>query len=753
MKLNKFILTVFVIAPLFFGCSGNASTGRSDNGIEKKVESLVSEMTLDEKIGQMAQVDPGVFGSRENLEEALKAGHLGSLLNVVGAKEVNALQKIAVEESRLGIPLIIGRDVIHGYRTIFPIPLGMAASWNEELVKESAVIAAKEAASMGINWTFAPMIDVSRDPRWGRIAESAGEDPLLNSMVARAMVQGYQGDDLSDPLTIAACAKHFVGYGAAEGGRDYNTTMIPDIYLHNVYLPPFKEAVKAGAATVMTAFNEINGIPASGDKRNIRDILKDDYGFDGFVVSDWASIQEMIPHGYARDEKHAAELGLAAGVDMEMSSRTYVNHLKELLDEGKVKMEWIDEAVARILRIKFRLGLFDHPYVDESLADSLLVNPQHLQVAKKLAEESVVLLKNQDNLLPLKKGTKVALIGPLADKPYEQLGTWIFDGDENDSQTVLEAFKKYNGAQNTFFAEGLEYSRDKSTKGFASVERAIAKSEVVVAVVGEEAILSGEAKSLAELEFVGAQKELLELAASKGKPVVMVVMSGRPAGLYKTQDLAKSILYAWHPGTMAGPALTDLIFGESVPSGKLPVTFPKGEGQVPIYYAHKKSGRPADSSSWTHIDDIPVHAVQHSLGNTNHTLDYGFTPLYPFGYGLSYTTFEYSDIKLSANQLSMNGTLNVSAVITNTGDVEATEIVQLYIRDLVGSYTRPVRELKDYQRLTIPAGESMEVEFKINTDQLGFYHPDGNYVVEPGKFHLWVSPNAAEGLKAEFELQ
>ena len=753
MKLIKLIGITLIAAPVFLGCSGNSSSQKSGDSTEQRVQSLLNKMTLDEKLGQMAQVDPGVFGSKEKLKEAVKSGQLGSLLNVVGAKEVNEIQKVAVEESRLGIPLIIGRDVIHGFRTIFPIPLGMAASWDENLVKESASVAAKEAASMGINWTFSPMIDVSRDPRWGRIAESGGEDPLINSMVARAMVQGYQGDDLSDPLTIAACAKHFVGYGAAEGGRDYNTTVIPDIYLHNVYLPSFKEAVNAGAATVMTAFNEINGIPASGHKRNVREILKNQFGFDGFVVSDWASIQEMIPHGFARDEKQAAQLGLSAGVDMEMSSRTYANYLKELLDEGKVKMEWIDDAVARILRVKVRLGLFEHPYVDESLADSLIVNPKHLEVARKLAEESVVLLKNEDHLLPLKRGTKVALIGPLADKPYEQLGTWIFDGDENDSKTVLDAFNEFNGTQNTFFAEGLEYSRDKSTKGFAAVERVIAKAEVVVAVVGEEAILSGEAKSLAELEFVGAQKKLLELAASKGKPVIMVVMSGRPAGLYKTRNLAESILYAWHPGTMAGPALANLIFGEAVPSGKLPVTFPKGEGQIPIYYAHKNSGRPADSASWTQIDDIPVHAVQHSLGNTNHTLDYGFKPLYPFGFGLSYTSFEYSNLSLSSKNLSMDNTLTVSATITNTGDVEGTEIVQLYTRDLVGSYTRPVRELKDYKRVTVPAGESVEVQFEINTDQLGFYYPDGTYVVEPGKFHVWVAPNAAEGLMAEFDLK
>lgn len=737
---------------ILFGACSPTSTQKSSNDIEGKVGALLEEMTLDEKIGQMSQVDPGVFGTPEELKAAIKNGELGSLLNVFGAENVNELQRIAVEESRLGIPLIIGRDVIHGYRTIFPIPLGMAASWDEDLVRESAAIAAKEAASMGINWTFAPMIDVSRDPRWGRIAESAGEDPLLNSMVARAMIQGYQGDDLSDPSTIAACAKHFVGYGAAEGGRDYNTTIIPDIYLHNVYLPPFREAVKAGAATVMTAFNDINGIPATGHERNVRQILKNELGFDGFVVSDWASIQEMIAHGYAADGKHAAELSLAAGVDMEMASRTYANNLEQLLEEGKVKQAWIDDAVRRILRVKFRLGLFDTPYVDEKLAETVLVTDEHLEVAEKLAEESVVLLKNENNTLPLKKGTKVALVGPLANQPYEQLGTWIFDGDENDSETVLEAFNAYNGENNVAFAEGLAYSRDKSEKGFRAVERAIEQSDVVVAVIGEESILSGEAKTLAELKFPGKQNELLELAASKGKPVIMVVMAGRPTGLRQTQDFADAVLYAWHPGTMAGPAIANLVFGEAVPSGKLPVTFPKGEGQIPVYYAHKMSGRPASEEDWTHIDEIPVHAVQHSLGNTNHSLDYGLTPLYPFGFGLSYTTFEYSDMNLSSGTMTENNELTITATIKNTGDVAGTEVVQLYTRDLVASYTRPVRELKDYKRVTLQSGETAQLEFTIGADEVGFYLPDGTYTIEPGKFHVWVAPNAAGGLQNEFEV-
>jgi beta-glucosidase len=743
---NALLGSVLALA-ILTGCNPSASMQNTDP-VDSKVNDLLAKMTLDEKIGQMMQISPG--DSPEAIKESIRKGEIGSILNIVGAAQVNEFQKVAVEESRLGIPILIGRDVIHGFRTIFPIPLGMAASWNEDLVRQSAEIAAKEAAAYGIRWTFAPMVDVSRDARWGRIAESAGEDPLLNAMVARAMVQGFQGNDMSQPDRIAACVKHYVGYGAAEGGRDYNTTLIPDIYLHNVYLPPFKEAVKAGAATIMSAFNDINGIPASGHEHAIRHILKQNYGFNGFVVSDWASIYEMIEHGYAADSREAAYLGIKAGVDMEMASRTYFDHLKSLINDGLVPMDWIDDAVARILRIKFKLGLFDNPYTNTQLADSVTAHPNHMAVARQLAAESVVLLKNENNLLPLSKQTAIALIGPLANEPYEQLGTWIFDGKEENSITVLEAFNEVNGLTHTHFAQGLAYSRDLSTKGFADAEKAIAKAKVVVAVIGEESILSGEAKCLAELNFPGKQEELLNLAASKGKPIVLVVMAGRPTGLARVQHLASAIVYAWHPGSMAGPALADIIFGDVNPSGKLPVTFPKGEGQIPIYYAHNNSGRPASPQTWTHINDIPVKAVQHSTGNTNHTLDYGFTPLYPFGYGLSYTTFEYSNLKLSANELPLGSAVTVTATIKNTGNRTGTEIVQCYIRDVAASYIRPVRELKSYQRITLQPGESTQVDFTLGNNEMGFYHPDGTYVVEKGEFKIWIAPNAAEGLMTTF---
>jgi beta-glucosidase len=748
--MKRTLLCAALVTTLLAGCNKTAPKAQDD--VETKVQVLLAQMTIDEKIGQMMQIPLGGPDAEEALKTALRNGEIGSMLNVIGAANVNKLQKIAVEESRLGIPLLIGRDVIHGYRTIFPIPLGMAASWNEELVRQSAEIAAREASSDGIRWTFAPMVDVSRDPRWGRIAESGGEDPLLNAMVARAMVQGFQGADMSQPDRIAACVKHYVGYGAAEGGRDYNTTIIPDIYLHNVYLPPFKEAVKAGAATFMSAFNDINGVPASGNEYTIRHMLKDTYGFKGFVVSDWASIYEMITHGYAADGREAAKLGIKAGVDMEMASRTYVENLKDLLDKGEVPMEYVDDAVARILRIKFKLGLFDNPYTNEGLSATTLATPEHMAVARKLATESVVLLKNDNNLLPLQPNTPIALIGPLADEAYEQLGTWVFDGKAENSITVLQAFNDTNGKDNTFFAKGLAYSRDQSTKGFAEAEKAISKAKVVVMVMGEESILSGEAKCLAELKFPGKQNELLQLAASKGKPIVLVVMAGRPTGLASTQALVSSVLYAWHPGSMAGPALADLIFGKAVPSGRLPVTFPKGEGQIPIYYAHKNSGRPATPATWTHIDAIPVHAVQHSTGNTSHTLDYGYTPLYPFGFGLSYTTFEYGNVELSSPEIGEGKTLQASTTITNTGKTAGVETVQCYIRDVAAKYTRPVRELVAYKQVSLQPGESVKVTFDLGPDQLGSYYPDGSFVTEKGEFHVWIAPNAADGQLAKFVL-
>ncbi|MHA7111375.1 beta-glucosidase BglX [Sunxiuqinia elliptica] len=745
--------TLLILVGLLLCMGANATVSpKKDEQVERKIKELIAQMTLEEKLGQMSQFDPGQLGGAESAKQAIRDGKVGSILNLVGASRVNELQKVAVEESRLGIPLIIGRDVIHGYRTIMPIPLGMAASWNAELAEQAMGVAAAEAASEGIHWTFAPMIDVSRDPRWGRIAESCGEDTYLTSVMAKAMVKGFQGEDLTDSRTIAACAKHFVGYGAAEGGRDYNTTLIPEVQLRNDYLPPFKAAVDAGVATFMSAFNDLNGVPASGNEFTLKQILRQEWGYEGMVVSDWASIAEMIPHGYAANQKEAAEKALNAGVDMEMASNCYVENAQALLDEGKIEMATIDSYVANILRLKFSLGLFDQPYTDESLAAKTILSERHLEIAKEAASESFVLLQNKNELLPLSKSiSSIAVIGPLADSPHDQMGTWVFDGNKENSVTPLTALKEKLGAAKINFAKGLEISRTKSTEGFAEAVEAAKKSDVVVLFLGEESILSGEAHSLANLNLQGSQTQLLEAVQATGKPVVMVVMAGRQLTIERELKLADAVLYAWHPGTMGGPALADMLFGEAVPSGKLPVTFPKTVGQIPIYYNHKNTGRPADYQQWTDINKIPAEATQHSLGNTSHYLDAGFEPLFPFGYGLSYSSFDYSNLELSSNTMGVDGAIDVSVTLKNTGKYEAAEVVQLYIRDRFGSVTRPVRQLKGYKKVTLKPGESQQVSINLKANELAFFNGK-DYVIEAGDFDVWMGTNAQEGLHAEFSI-
>ncbi|WP_321290714.1 glycoside hydrolase family 3 N-terminal domain-containing protein [uncultured Sunxiuqinia sp.] len=729
-----------------------AVSPEKDEQTEKKIEELISKMTLDEKLGQMAQFDPGQFGSDEKTKQAIKDGKVGSILNLVGAKRINELQRVAVEESRLGIPIIIGRDVIHGYRTITPIPLGMAASWNAELTTRTMTVAAEEAAAEGIHWTFAPMIDVSRDPRWGRIAESCGEDTYLSSVMAKAMVQGFQGDDLSDPKTIAACAKHYVGYGAAEGGRDYNTTYIPVNQLRNDYLPPFKAATDAGVATFMSGFNDLNGVPVSGNEFTLKTILREEWGFDGMVVSDWASIAEMIAHGYAKDTKEAGYKALRAGVDMEMVSRCYLDNVQELLDEGKIEMATIDKYVGNILRVKFRLGLFDHPYTDETLAEKTILSEEHKEIAKEAASESFVLLQNKNEILPLSNEiSSVAVIGPLADAPHDQMGTWVFDGKKENTVTPYAALTKMLGASKVNFAKGLETSRTKSTEGFAAAVDAAEKSDVVLLFLGEESILSGEAHSLADLNLRGAQSQLLNAMKETGKPVVLVIMAGRQLTIEDALGKADAILYAWAPGTMGGPALAEMIFGETVPSGKLPVTFPKTVGQIPIYYNHKNTGRPANYDNWTHIDKIPVEAGQTSLGNTSHYLDAGFEPLFPFGYGLSYTTFDYSDLELSSKTMEVDGSIIVSVSLKNTGKYEGSEVVQLYVRDRFGSLTRPVKQLKGYKKVSLKPDETKQVTLTLSAKDLEFFNGI-DYVIEPGDFDIWVGTSSKEGLHDEFSI-
>ncbi len=779
---------------------GLYSTCLAQDDVEKRIENLISKMTLEEKIGQMNQVSffavddkaiaqyseddmntflerMGIAGGQgqkkpsqmtkaekvalirqaaaqmldNSIIQPVKAGGIGSLLNVTDPEMVNKLQKEAMENSRLGIPLIVGRDVIHGFKTIFPIPLGQAASFSPQIVEEGARVAAVEARSTGVTWTFAPMLDISRDARWGRIAESLGEDPYLAGVLGAAMVKGFQGNgNLNDPNSVAACVKHFVGYGAAEGGRDYNSTNIPPILLHNVYLSPFQQAIKAGAATLMTSFNDNDGIPASGNSYILKKILRDEWKFDGFVVSDWASMTEMIAHGFAKDGKQVAEISANAGLDMEMVSGSYVQYLPQLVKEGKVSVETIDNAVRNILRIKFRMGLFENPYVDTK-KESVLYADAHLKAARQAAIESAILLKNDNNTLPLSRGKKVAIIGPMADAPHDQMGTWVFDGDKNYTVTPVAALKGEYKDVNYVYEQGLAYSRDKSTANFEKAKQAAASADVAVVFLGEEAILSGEAHSLSNINLIGLQSDLLKAVKSAGKPVVLVIMAGRPLTIERDLPYADAVLFNFHPGTMGGPAILDLLFGKANPSGKLPATFVREVGQIPMYYNHNNTGRPAPEKVMT-LDDIALEAGQTSLGNTSFYLDSGKDPLFPFGYGLSYTTFEYSNITLSASTVPMNGTLTVKATLKNTGSVDGTEVAQLYVQDIVGSVVRPVKELKGFQRVALKAGEAKTIEFKLTTDDLAFYGRNLVKKAEKGDFNVWVGGHSNATLKGTFSV-
>lgn len=743
--MKKNLLYAMALAASLMGC-GQPQDKNTE--IENKVETLLHKMTLEEKLGQMNQLSPWDF---EDLAKRVRKGEVGSILNVVNPEEVNKIQKIAVEESRLGIPLIVSRDVIHGYKTIFPIPLGQAATFNPEVVKEGARVAAIEASADGIRWTFAPMIDVARDPRWGRIAESCGEDPYLNAVMGTAMIKGYQGDSLNDPTAIAACAKHFVAYGAAEGGRDYNSTFIPERVLRNVYLPPFKAAADAGCATFMTSFNDNDGVPSTANSFVLKDVLRKEWKYDGMVVTDWASALEMVNHGFCTDGKDAAEKSVNAGVDMEMVSETFIQNLKQSIAENKVSIETIDNAVRNILRLKFRLGLFDNPYV--VTPQTVKYAEKHLQTAKTAAEQSVILLKNENQTLPFTDKIKtLAVIGPMADAPYEQMGTWVFDGEKEHTQTPLTAIKKmYGDKVKILFEKGLDYSRDKNTAGIARAVSAARQADAVVVFVGEESILSGEAHSLANLNLQGAQSQLIKELAATGKPVVTVVMAGRQLVIADEVMASDAMLYSFHPGTMGGPAIADILFGKVNPSGKTPVTFPRMSGQVPIYYAQHKTGRPANPTEML-IDEIPVEAGQTSVGCRSFYLDAGNSPLFPFGYGLSYTTFEYSNLSLASDKLTAQDTLSISFTLKNTGKYDGTEVVQLYVQDKVGSVTRPVKELKRFQRVTLKAGESTQLSLSLPVSELAFWGYDMNYTVEPGAFTLWVGTNSAEGLTKDFSV-
>ncbi len=743
----KKILFPFIVAAggmLFPSAAAVRTAAETDSC----VNALIGRMTLAEKIGQLNQLSG--YGYAPEMIANVRGGSVGSILNETDPEVVNKLQHEAVENSRLGIPLIFARDVIHGFKTIFPIPLGQAASWNPSLVEKGARIAADEASSVGIRWTFSPMVDISRDARGGRIAESFGEDPYLSGALGAAMVRGYQGDDLSKPCTMAACVKHFAGYGASESGRDYNTTWIPDVLLRDVYLPPFKAAADAGAATFMCSFNDINGVPSSGNRYLLRDILRGEWGWDGLMVSDWGSIQQMIPHGYSTDLREAAVQSVDAGVDVDMESYAYISHLASLVESGKVSEADVDALVANVLRLKYRLGLFDNPYVDMASA-SRFYGDSNLDAARRAVEESAVLLKNS-GVLPIdnNKVKKIAVIGPMADAQHDQAGTWVFDLEKDRCITPLTALREMYGAENVVFVAGLDHSRDNGTKGFAAAVKAARKADMVLYFAGEEAVLSGEAHCRADLSLPGAQSALLKELKATGKPVTLIVQAGRPLAIPEDVELADATVFCFHGGTMTGPALANLLSGKVNFSGRCPVSFARMSGQMPLYYNRKNTGRPAEGI--TLINDIPLEAGQTSTGCTSYYLDAGDGPLFPFGYGLSYTTFKYGTPEISAKEIAPDGELTVKCTVTNTGSREGMEVAQLYIRDHVASLVRPVRELRGFDKISLQPGESKVVTFKITPDDLAFHVDGSRKVVEPGEFSVWVAPNSAEGTAVKFNV-
>lgn len=741
-KLTPYLLIFLTL--FWFGFGSDKPQLTPEELLSARVDSVLSLMSLDEKIGQLNQLSYGIgwgptvkVSVPNEYKELIKEGKIGSFLNAIGAEFTYELQKIAVNESRLKIPLIFGLDVIHGFKTIFPVPLGEAATWQPEIIEMSAHYQALEAASAGIHWTFSPMVDIARDPRWGRIMEGSGEDPYLGSLMAAARVRGYQ-ENLSN-LNIIACAKHYAGYGGAEGGRDYNTVDFSERTFRDVYLPPFKAAVDAGAHTIMASFNEIGGIPSSGSKRLLTDILRDEWGFKGFVVSDWNSIGELINHGFASDLKHAGQISLNAGLDMDMESRSYITHLKELEDEGKVDEDLIDESVKRILRVKFMLGLFDDPYryCQKEREQKNIMTDEVRIAALEVAKRSMVLLKNEKNILPLKKTYKrIGVIGPLANSKTHPLGGWSAMGDSVDVTTVLEGLKNYVDKKiDIAYAEGCKID-DNSTAGFKNAVNIAKKSDVVVLCLGESRDMSGEACSRSSLDLPGVQEALAKELKKTGKPIVVVLMNGRPLSIPWLNDNANAILEAWFPGVTAGEAIAKVLFGDYNPGGKLPVTFPRTVGQVPIYYNHKNTGRSGD---------LKNHY-------TSKYLDLPLTPLYPFGYGLSYTTFSLNDFNLSSGNLTEEDSIIVSVKVKNTGNYDGEEVVQLYIQDLVGSVTRPVKELKGFKKVMLKRGEEKSVQFTIHEKDLRFTTADMKFKSEPGKFKAFVGANSADALEKEFEL-
>jgi beta-glucosidase len=718
--------------------------------IDQRVDSVLRLMTLEEKVGQMNQYNgpwaaTGPLTNDNNLLSQIKEGKVGSMLNVTGVDRTRELQALALQ-SRLKIPLLFGQDIIHGYRTIFPVPLAEAASWDMDAIQRSARVAATEAAAAGIHWTFAPMVDIARDPRWGRVMEGAGEDPFLGSKIAYARVKGFQGNGLGNTAALMACAKHFAAYGAAVGGRDYNSVDMSLVQLNEIYLKPFKAAVDAGAATFMNSFNDLNGIPASGNSYLQRTILKGQWNFKGFVVSDWGSIGEMINHGYAKDNNDAALKAVTAGSDMDMESRSYIQNLAKLVQDGKVKMTIIDEAVRRILRKKFELGLFDDPYKfsNKERQQEQWDNQQNLQASKDMATKSIVLLKNDNQLLPLAKTTgrarTIALIGPFVKAVRDHLGFWSYDWPDDTTRvtTIWDGIQRKIGSDTKMlYAHGCGIT-DSSTAGFLEAVATANQADVVIVTVGERRDMSGEAKSRSNIHLPGVQEELVKAIVATGKPVIVLMAAGRPLIFNWTADHASAILYTWWLGTKAGDAIADILFGDYNPSGKLPITFPRAEGQIPIYYNHFNTGRPARN--------------ENDLNYVSAYIDLPNSPKFPFGYGLSYTKFNYSEIKLSANTMTPSGRIVATVSVTNAGNYDGEEVVQLYIRDLVGSLVRPVKELKGFQKVFLKKGESKQVSFTITAEELKFYNNDLKQVVEPGDFRVFIGTNSNDVKEASFQV-
>ena len=739
MKMKNLLMT-FVSCTVCLGCTVQEPA-------ESRIDDLLAQMTLTEKIAQMNQLSghenpTGTLVQTSPLVDRIRRGEAGSVLNVTGAAATRELQRIAVEETRLGIPLIFALDVIHGNRTVTPVPLAENCTWNPDLVEASARMAATEATASGIQWDFAPMVDVSRDPRWGRVTEGSSEDPYLVSVFARRRIHGFQGDDLAAENTLAACAKHFAAYGAVEAGREYNTVDVSDQRLRELYLPPFKAAVEAGVRTVMHAFNDIAGVPSNANRRLVEDILRGEWGYDGLLVSDWASVLHLMFHGVAEDRKAAATLALRAGCDIDMEGNCYFPHLEDAVREGIVSEKTIDAAVRRILRLKVDLGLFDDPYryCDEERERTVILCDEHRRLAREIAHESVVLLENRDDVLPLSKNTKsIALIGPLADSPADMLGAWHGHGRAEDAVSILQGIRNVAPEVQIVYARGCSIE-DEDRSGFAEALRAARRSDVVVACMGESWSMSGERRSLSKIGLPGVQRELLEALLTTGKPVVLLLSNGRPLTLEWEQEHVPTIVESWFLGVEAGNAIADVLFGDCNPSGKLVMSFPRNAGQIPVYYNHRGTGCPY----------VPNADRKKRLGSQYY--DIPNEPLYPFGYGLSYTRFEYGDIRLDRDAMTSDGSITATVSVANTGRYDGEEVVQLYIRDMVARITRPLKELKGFRKIALKRGERQDVSFRITLDDLEYVLADGSVVSDPGEFEVFIGGSSVDTHSARFRL-